>query len=47
MELRQERDELHAEQPKSVPCGQIFQDKDNGRDREELSPVQRKDKDTT
>lgn len=47
MELRQERDELQTEQLKSVPCGQIFQDKDNVRDREELCPVQIKDKEIT
>ena len=44
--LRQEIDGLQAEQLEFVPCGQILQDRDNSRAREELSPAQIKDKET-
>ena len=45
--LRQEIDEPQAEQLELVACGQILQDQDNSRSREELSPAQIKDKETT
>ena len=42
-----EIDGSQAEQLKFVPCGQIFQDKDYGRNKEELGPAWIKDKETT
>ena len=45
--MRQEIDGPQAEQLESVPCGQILQDKDKSRGREELSPAQLRDKETT
>ena len=44
--LRHEIDGPQAEQLEPVPCGQILQDKDNGRSKEELSPAWMKDKET-
>ena len=44
--LRQEVDGPQAEWLESVPYGQILQNKDNGRGREELSPAWIKDKET-
>ena len=44
---RQELDGSQAEQLESVPCGQILQDKDYGRSKEELRPAWIKDKETT
>ena len=44
--LRQEIDKAQAEQLESVPCGQILQDNDNGRSKEERSPTWIKDKET-
>ena len=45
--MKQEIDGPQAEQLESVPCGQILQDKDDGRSKEELSPAWIKDKETT
>lgn len=42
--MRQEIDGSLAEQLESVHCGQILQDKDYGRRKEELSPTWIKDK---
>ena len=39
-------DGSQAEQPESVPRGQILHDKDDGRSKEELCPSWIKDKDT-
>ena len=47
MGLRQEIDGSQGEQPESVPCGQILQDEENSRSREELSPAQIREKETT
>ena len=45
--LRQEINGPQAEQLESVPSGQILQDKDDGRSKEELHPAWVKDKETT
>ena len=42
--LRKEIDRPQAEQLESVPCGQIFQDRNNGRSEEEVRPAHIKDK---
>ena len=46
MLVKQEMDGPQAERLESVPYGQILQDKDNGRSKEELSPAWTKDKET-
>ena len=43
--MRQEIDGSQAKQLESVPCGQILQDKDYGRSKEELRPALIKAKD--
>ena len=45
--VRQETDGVQAEQQGSVPCGQILQDKADGRSRGELSPARVRGKETT
>ena len=47
MGLRQEIEGSQGEQLESVPCGQISQDEEDSRSREELSPVQIREKETT
>ena len=46
LRLRPEIDESQAEQLESVPCGQIFQDKDDGRGKEDLCPAWIKNEET-
>ena len=46
-ETEAEIDGPQAEQLEFVPCGQIHQDKDNGRREEKLSPAQIREKETT
>ena len=45
--LRKKTDGFQAEQKESVPCGQILQDQDYGRSKEELNPAWIEDKETT